>query len=176
MIQLVLAPVKGWEDISADGFDARELLVKGLIPFVAVVSLSVYMHMIYNPDISALILLHQAVVGFIKYFVTYFIATFAFTLYLPGVTDGELSMTKCHTFLIYGTGLLALCGFIQNLMPVDMALVLVLPVYVFYILWRGLRYLNVSFSGVGTFMLITLFAVIVPPYFIQYIFNLILPS
>lgn len=176
MLQLVLAPVKGWEDISADGLDARQLLVKGLIPFVAIVSLSVLVRLIYNPDISVIVLLQQVVISFIKYFVTYFIATFAFTLYLPGVTDGELSLTKCHTFIIYGTGLLALCGFIQNLMPVDMALVLVLPIYVFYILWRGLRYLNISFNGVGTFMLITLFAVVVPPYFIQYFFNLILPS
>lgn len=176
MIQLVLAPVKGWEDVSADGFDTRTLLVRGLIPFVSIASLTVFFRMIYVGDVSFVILLQQAIVCFVKYFVTYFLASFVFTLYLPAIVDGELSMVKCHTFIIYGVGLLALCGMIRNFMPVDMALVLVLPVYVLYILWRGLRYMSISFSGVGSFLLITIFSIIVPPYAIQYLFNLLLPT
>lgn len=176
MLQLVLAPVKGWEDVSADGFESRTLLVRGLIPFIALVSLTVFMRMVYNPDASAVVLLQQAILCFVKFFVTYFLASFAFTFYLPVVVDGELSMKKCHTFIIYGVGLLALCALIRNFMPVDMALVLVMPLYVLYILWRGLHYMSISFNGVGTFLLLVIFAVIVPPYLIQYLFDLVIPK
>ncbi len=176
MLQLILSPLKGWEDVSADGFDARELLIKGFIPFVAIVALTVPVKYFFVADASIVVLIQQAVVCFIKYFVSYFIAGFVFTLYLPGCIDGEFSMRKCHTFIIYGLGLLALINLIQNCIPVELAISFVMPIYAMYILWRGLRYLSVSFNGVGSFLIMTICAIILPPYLLQYLFNLILPQ
>lgn len=174
MLQLILSPVKGWEDVSADGYDARRLLTKGFIPFVAIVAVTVLIDFVYEPDASAFVIIQQTIICFLKYFATYYLASFVFTLYLPTCIDGELSMKKCHTFILYGLGLVALINLIQNCIPVELAVSFVMPIYALYILWRGLRYMSVSFNGVGTFLLMIIFSIILPPYLIQYLFNMIL--
>lgn len=173
-LQLILSPVKGWEDVSGDGFDSVVLLKKGLIPLLAFTALTVFFRLIYNADASLIIVIQQAIVAFLKYFATYYLASFVFTLYLPSCVDGEMSLTKCHTFITYGITLLALVNIIENCIPVELAIVFIMPVYVLYILWRGLRYMSISFNGVGTFILITLFSIILPPYLLQCLFNFVL--
>lgn len=176
MLQLILSPVKGWEDVYADGLNSRELLVKGFIPFITIASLTVLLKIFYSPDATLAVGLQQMVVCFVKYFVAYYLAVFLFTLFLPTCIEGELSMAKVQTFINYGVGLLALVNIIKNCIPVELALSFMMPIYVLYILWRGLRYMNISFNGVGTFILLIIFALIAPPYALQYIFNFILPK
>lgn len=176
LLQLILAPKKGWEDISADGFDSQCLLKRGFIPFVLIASVTVFVKYFYVSDASLLILLQHAVVCFLKYFVGYFLATFVFTLYLPTCIDGELSMKRCHTFILYGLGLLTLINIIQNCIPVELAISFVMPIYALFILWRGLQYMSISFNGVGTFLLMIIFSILMPPYLLQYLFNLIMPQ
>lgn len=176
MLQLILAPVKGWEDVSADGYGGRDLLVKGFIPFIALSSLTVLLKLFYSPDATVVVGLQQVVVCFVKYFVSYYLAAFLFTLFLPTCIEGELSMVKVQTFILYGLGLLAMVNIIKNCIPVELALSFMMPIYVLYILWRGLRYMSISFNGVGTFILLIIFALIAPPYGLQYLFNFILPK
>lgn len=176
MLQLVLAPVKGWEDVAADNFSGRDLLVKGLIPFIFFAALTVFMRLIYQPDSHIANAIQQMVVCFIKYFVSYYLAVFIFTLYLPTCIEGELSVKRCNTFIAYGVGLLAAVNIVKNCIPVELALSFLMPIYVLYIMWRGMRYMNISFNGIGTFILLVVFALIVPPYALQYLFNLILPK
>lgn len=176
MFQLVLSPIKGWEDVAADKFNGRDLLIKGYIPFIAIASVTVLIKVVYSPEATLIVGLQQMVVCFVKYFVSYYLAAFVFTLFLPTCIEGELSMLKCQTFIIYGLALLALVNIIKNCIPVDLAISFVMPVYVLYILWRGLRYMNISFNGVGTFLLLVIFALIAPPYALQYFFNFILPN
>lgn len=174
LIQLILAPKKGWEDISADGFDSQRLLRQGFIPFVFISAMTVFVEYLYITDASLLILLQQSIVCFLKYFVGYFLATFVFTLYLPSCIDGELSMKRCHTFILYGLGLLAFINIIQNCIPVELAISFVMPIYALFILWRGLQYMSISFNGVGTFVLMIIFSIIFPPYLLQYLFDLVM--
>lgn len=176
MLQLILSPVKGWEDVAIDDYDSRRLLLNGLIPLIAVAALTVPVKALYHTDASMVILLQQAIVCFLKYFASYFLTAFIFTLYLPTCIEGELSMKRCLTFSIYGIGLLALVNIIKNCIPVELAIAFVMPLYVLYILWRGLTYMSISFQGVGTFILLIIFGLIAPPYLLQYLFNFILPQ
>lgn len=176
MLQLLLSPVKGWEDVSYDGFDARKLFSRGFIPLTAFCALTVFCRWFYHDDASFAVLLQQAVVCFVKYFAGYYLAMFCFSLYIPIVTEGNVSVNKYSTFVIYGLSLLALVNIIQNAVPLDMAVLYLMPLYVFYILWRGIRYLSVAFSGVTNFLGLIFFALIVPPYLIQFIINLVIPQ
>ncbi|MCM1293171.1 MAG: hypothetical protein NC230_06305 [Bacteroides sp.] len=176
MLQLILGPRKGWEDIEMDAVAARQLLTKGFIPFIALASATVLIRFFYVDEMSVAVMIQQAIICFLKYFASYYLGCFVFTLYLPTCIDGSLSMGKVNTFLLYGFGLLALINIIQNCIPVELAISFIMPVYALYILWRGIRYLSISFEGIGTFLLLVIFALIVPPYLIQYLFNMIIPA
>ncbi len=173
-LQLILAPAKGWEDVSADGLDDTALLKKGLIPFLVLTALSSFVGMFSDVDVLFISILQQSIITFIKYFATYYLACLVFTLYLPSCISGEFSLKKCHTYITYGITLLAVVNIIENCIPVELAVVYIMPIYVLYILWRGLRYMSVSFDGVGTFLLITILSILLPPYALQYLFNFVL--
>ena len=176
MLQLILSPLRGWEDVEADGFDSHTLLRRGLIPFLAFTAVTVWAGMLYYHEGSPVAFLEQMSVCFIKYFATYYLAMFFFTLYIPTCIDSQLSLEKCSTFINYGVGLLALINIIENLTPPVLALIYILPIYVIFIMWRGLHYMNVSFNGVVKFILLIIFTIVVPPYLIQYLFNFIIPA
>lgn len=173
MMQLILSPSKGWEDIALDNYDAKKLLKSGLIPLILISSIGVWINVFLDVESSVWVAFQQMTVCFIKYLATFYLANFVFTLYLPICIDGELSLQNCQTFICYGVGLLAFINLIQNIVPVEIALLYILPVYVLYILWRGLHYMNIGFHGVGTFILMIFFAILMPAYLIQYLFNLI---
>lgn len=173
-LQLVLAPVKGWEDISADSLDDIALLKKGLIPLLVLTALSPLVRLFFDIDVTVISSIQQSIITFFKYFATYYFACLIFTLYLPKCIDGEFSLKKCHTFITYGITLSALVSIIENCIPVELAVLFIMPVYVLYILWRGLRYLSISFEGVGTFILITILSILLPPYCLQYLLGLVL--
>ena len=43
-------------------------------------------------------------------------------------------------------------------------------------MWRGITYMEVKFNGVMTFMILNILTVIITPFLLQYLFNLIIPS
>lgn len=175
-LQLVLAPVKGWEDVSADGFESADLLKRGLIPLMGIAALTVFLRLIYVTDASVIDTIQISIVTFLKFFATYYLAAFVFTLYLPTCIDGAVSLNKCQTFIVYGVTLLVVVDIIANCIPVELAILFLMPIYVLYILWRGIRYMNISFNGVGTFILMIVFSILLPPYMLQYLFDLVLPQ
>lgn len=173
--QLVLAPVKGWEDISADSLDDNSLFKRGLLPLLVLTALTSFISLIFDADTSIVGVLQQAIITFLKYFATYYLSCLVFTLYLPSCISGEFSLKKCHTYIVYGITLLALVNIVENCIPVELAVLFIMPVYVLYILWRGLRYMSVSFNGVGTFIFITILSILMPPYLLQHLFEMVLP-
>lgn len=174
MLQLILSPVKGWEDVSYDGFDSHKMFTKGFLPLISFCALTVFCKWFYHDDASAVVLFQQAIVCFLKYFAGYYLAMFCFSLYMPVCTDSHVSLGKCATFVIYSLSLLTFVNILQNCAPLDMAVLYLMPLYVFYIMWRSIRYMSVSFNGVATFLCLCFFSIIVPPYLIQFLFNLVL--
>ncbi|MBO4954808.1 MAG: hypothetical protein J6C77_00200 [Muribaculaceae bacterium] len=176
MLQLMLSPKKGWEDVSADGFDPAVLFRTGFLPLVLLAAAAGMLQWAYHTDVSWWIWVERSLVDLLKLIATYYIASFVFTLYLPTCVDGGYNDTKCMTFITYGTGMIALITLIINCMPMTFSVLYMMPVYALYVLWRGLHYMSVSFNGVGTFIMLIIFSLILPAYLIQALFNLLLPA
>lgn len=175
-LQLILSPIKGWEDIEIDGELPRKLFVGGVIPVSALASLTLLLPSATDYSTTTfLIALARAFVCFLSFFATYYVALFAFTLYMPQAASGTYNPVRCPTFIAYALGIPALLLAVIHCIPVDLAISFLIPLYTFYILWRGLRYMDVSFTGVPTFIFLILFSLILPPYIFRWVFSIILP-
>lgn len=174
MFQLILAPRRGWEDIAVDDIPSRILLTRGFVPFVIVTALSSLLSMAYHFDTSLASSIGQMIACGVKYVASYYLASFFFSLYVPSCTGGEMSLNKNHTFIIYSLTLLVLLNLIGNCLPMVPDMLYLLPVYVLFIMWRGINYMEVKFDGVIGFMALCLLAVILPPFLLQYLFNLVI--
>lgn len=175
LFQLLLSPGHGWEDISASSTDYHRTLSSGFYPLTALTSVSVFVTGIYHDSLTLPQLLTGAIVTFVTYFIGYFISAFILSLFLQPNISGEMNEQRYHTFVINTFGLLELIRIVGNCVPVPLSILFFLPVYVAIIMWKGTRYMGVRPDRTGQFMVLCVCGVLLVPYILSFVFNLIMP-
>ncbi len=163
IVQLVLSPSKGWEDISASLEQPDILLKRGYYPLLILASLSEFIRLIYHEEIGVITLFEHAIALFGSYFISYFIGRLILEHYLKPMIDGEVNHTKTGIFTIYGLGLLVLIEIIANFIPTDLTIIRFLPVFVALILYRSNRYLTIKQECELRFLCLLITSIIVVP-------------
>lgn len=174
--QLLVSPDKGWEDISHAGKPYDRLATEGLYPLLGIAAVTVFLGYFYDNDFTLIQLLQKAIIMFVKFFVTYFLAGAIFNIFVPKMVGGELNEKKSHTFIIYNVAMLALFAIIENCMPLQLAFIKFLPLYSAILIWKGARYLGVNSESVLEFSILGVASIIIPPFLFSWIFNAIMPS
>ncbi len=174
LLQLVLLPFRGWEDVSASMSDPELLLQKGYYPLLGFASMTELVRLLYSGHGGFLTVLELAIALFGSFFVAFFIAKIILNHYLAPYVDGEISATKIATFIIYGLGLLLIIEIIDNLLPTNLTLVKFLPLFVALILYNGSNYLSIKQGCELRFLLVVTLGVIVVPLAIFYLLELII--
>lgn len=175
ILHLVLSPGKGWEDISHEGREPKEIASDGMYPLFGIASLSAFVSYFYNDGSSLVGMLQHAIIIFVQYFIAYFIATFLYSIHGGKYVDGEVNEKKYQTMTAYSLSLLSIITVIGNCLPMELSLVQFLPVYVALIMWKGCKYMAVKNESVGQYMLFSIVSVILPPVLLGYMFNMIIP-
>ena len=176
LIQLIISPARGWEDIAAEGDEPRKICSDGFYPLLGVTACSVFIRRFYDVELGVAKMIQDAIITFVEYFVTYFLASFLFSIFLGKVIDGELNEKKYHTFAIYNISLLALIAIVSNCLPMELSIVQFLPVFTIVVMWMGKRYLSVREDKSFTFIFIAAVAILVMPYLLGYLFNMVIPN
>ena len=81
MLQLLLSPRRGWEDIAVDGFASTEILRKGFVPLIVVVSLTCLPSLWYHSDATVAGVCERMVACFVKFLASFYVASFCFSLF-----------------------------------------------------------------------------------------------
>lgn len=176
LIQVILSPRRGWEDASYDGYDPEKLFKNGFMPFILIVALTVFVRAAMHENFEWINLTLQSFICFLKYFLTYFIAHTVLTYYIPGASDVPMSEKRTTAFIVYSIGILGLVNILANFMPVDMAIVYMLPLYLLIVFWRGTRFMAINYNSRATFTIVSVLSIMFPPFIIQILFNLVLKS
>lgn len=174
ILQLILSPSRGWEDISACRTPVHTLMQKGLYPFITLSALSVFAKLLYEPKASIPALIVMCFVTFVSFFCGYFFSRVIFKSMLYHYCYTEPSENKYSTVILYCVGLLALSTLIYNLMPVKLGLQYLLPLVVTLILWKANLYLGIRSDKDFSFITFGIFIVILPPLLIQSLFAWVL--
>ncbi len=171
MAQLILSPANGWEDIAAEQERPDEVARRGFFPLAALVGVSVLVSALYSRHVEAFHLVLQALITGMSYFLSYFMGTFALSLFVEPLLEGRYDERRCQIFTLYIVGILAAIKIVINCLPVSYVMLFFVPLYVVLIEWKGATYLNVKPSRVGVFMILAVFGVLVPPFLIDFLFS-----
>lgn len=174
LFQLVLAPTKGWEDVSASLESPERLMRDAFFPLLGVAAASEFIRLFYHNSGGFLTVFELAIALFGSFFVSFFVGRIILSNYLVNLVDGELNQTKLSTFIIYGLGLLLLIEIIENILPTELTLVKFLPLFVALILYRATAYLSVKSGSELRFLCVAALAVIVLPIVIFSLLELII--
>ncbi|MDE6049965.1 MAG: hypothetical protein K2G09_09790 [Paramuribaculum sp.] len=174
LFQLILSPYQGWSDVSHDSVPVNRLLSAGFYPLILLTALAVFLQGVYHPGFTFIILFEKCIVVFVEYFISFFIARFIFTSFIHRYITSEISEKRNDTFIIFPLSLLALATLVENCIPIYMPIREFFAIYVAIIMWRGTRYMAVRSEKVESFMIMSILAVIVPPFVIGFLFNAII--
>ncbi len=173
LLQLILSPGNGWEDIDKADIPPRDIAVKGYYPLIALTSVSVFMQGVYHHE-EFIVLFMRMIMSFLVYFVSYFFGVFALSLFVEPTLEKRYNETRSNTFVLYTLGLLALISLVINVLPVTKEMLFFLPFYVALIQWKGCRYMEVSKDRTGLFIIIAILGVLMPLYIFYFLFSLVI--
>lgn len=176
LFQLLISPGKGWEDISYAGKPHANLASEGLFPLLGIAAITVFIGYLYDTDYTLVQLLQKAIVIFVKFFATYFLAGVLFSIFVSKMVDGDLNEKKSQTFIIYNIALLALYSIFENCLPMQLTFVKFLPLYSAIIIWKGIRYLGIKQDSILEFSIFGTATIVVPPFLFSWLFTAIMPS
>lgn len=176
LIQLLLSPAHGWEDIEKHNPDPEDLTRTGLYPLMGVAALTEFLAFFYERHAELGTVLIRAVADFGAYFVSVFIARLIFDFYMGALTNsGSNDSRKASTVTVSGLGLMVLIQVISNCLPWSIMLVRFMPLYVVLVLYNAIPYMDVRRGCEMRFLLVAAGAVVAVPLLIYYLLYFIIP-
>ncbi len=176
LIQLLLAPAHGWEDMEKSNPDPEELLQKGLYPLMGIAAITEFLAFFYQRHVELGTVLIRAVADFGSYFVSVFIAKLIFDYYLgPLTAKGHFDTRRAASLTVAGLGLRVLIQIITNCLPWSIMLMRFMPLYVVLVLYKAIPYMEVRRGCEMRFLLVAAGAVVAVPLLIYYLLYFIIP-
>ncbi len=164
MLQLVLAPSKGWEDVELTSPSPRRLFVAGLVPLCVVAGVCASLSAWWLSAAGPFVLIMRGVVCAVQYLLTYYLAHALLLSLLPRITsDGLIDRDRVSIFATLSVGIMAIIGIIVNAFPME-DIFLFLPIIVVVIIYRARRYLCVERKRTGLLIAFGILAIILPVY------------
>lgn len=175
LVQVILNPRQGWLDADKDNYSPRDLLVNGFCPFLAVVALSSLLNALYRSAITLPQAIIEGCIDFTGYFVSVYICNYLLQWCLKKwVSPKKDNENKRTTFVIYSIASMSFITLLNNIFPVDLAILSFLPLYVIYIIWSGRVYMGIPDDRRPQFVACSLGALFFPPYILCYCLSMFL--
>ena len=175
ILQLMLSPAKGWEDVSQASEAPAELCSRGLYPLLGIAALSNFVRMLYGNGILLVTAIERAVVDFGAYFVTVYIARLVFDIYVGRFTAGQPPRERVTVPTAVAVGILLPIHISDNILPWNLVLLRFLPLYAVLVLYKSSSYMDVPTSREMNYMIMATLATVVTPLVIYYFFFFLLP-
>lgn len=164
IIQLILSPTNAWKDIRHEETPVDKTTRSGLYPLMAVMLLSVFIRPLYgHEDFDTVKLLQTALVQFVALYIALYTSRNLIEHYLPQYNlTGEKDPIAAGTVSVYGTGLMTLIQIVENLIPVQLTVIQMLPAFAAVCIWKAADYLDVDPRKEYIMMIIAVLSLIAP--------------
>lgn len=172
LFQLILAPQNGWDDIRQESDDSHRVFTRGFLPLVAICAVSVFIQLLYHTDATLLVLVLKAIICFVAFFVTRYIAFFFYSLLLLRDIDTSLNPDRINLFILYTLSVMAMMVTVINCVPFSPVLIL-LALYSIVVIRMGSRFMGVLADRVGHFMFLSIGTLFLPPFLIMFLFGML---
>lgn len=171
LLQLLLSPTCGWEDVSGSMPRPMALARSRMLPLFAVAALSQLMALAYDSAQPLDVALIRGASVFVSLLMAFFIGKVGFDWMLPAMVEGEPNSRKADAVVVYAMGLMALAYTVPALLPVSLALNYILPIGVALVAMKASAYLRVKPHKTGAFFVLCLVTMSLSSILVQELVN-----
>ena len=178
LFQIILSPAKGWEDVAYDLderiINVRHLYLHAFLPLIGICSVSAFVRLLYGAN-DMLGCTASAIIGFVSMFLTYHLAIYSMSSFMPRFVDKAAAkkqdQRKLALVVMMSVGFIALVILLANVIKVQLAIIQFLPFHVIFILWKGCGFLGVEPRQEGLYMILASASVLGAYYLLNFMFN-----
>ena len=163
ILQLLLSPARGWEDISGAVQPAEDIQRRGFFPWIAVSGLSEFLRLFYGVHGGFFAVFLSAIAMTATLFVSLYFARLIMDIALPRYVDSKISVAKINVFATYMMGINGLFLIIANALPASMTFTRFLPILSIVVMFKASVYLAIREENLMAFLGIATAAVIIVP-------------
>lgn len=173
LLQLILSPLNGWNDLAERNPDPEDMLSKGLYPLMAVSALTELLALVYDRAAGLMQVLVGVVTDFGAYFLAVFLARLVLDIFMPKVCDIAPDRHRTDTFIVVSVGLMVLFRIIDNCLPWHIMLLKFLPLYVVLVMSKSFAYMSVRKRDEMRFLTVASCVIVAAPLVIYYLIYLL---
>ncbi|MDE6410687.1 MAG: YIP1 family protein [Muribaculaceae bacterium] len=142
LLKIMSTPVEGWKELKRRHYPPEDVASGLFYPTVALASLSEFAGMIYT-TIGVGECLMSALTAFISFFFGYFTVLLLCGAILPKLSKGIMKTAIGKEFVMVNMSTLALFFTAINLFPMIDAVLVFLPIWTIYLIYKGVRILRI---------------------------------
>lgn len=144
MFKLICSPVEGWKAIRRSRIPSNTFAWKCFYPSVVVTALSNFASFFYEEECTLGSVLTECIVIFMTFILSNFCVYICSPLLLPRYIREKLNTNFGKIFVMAMLNTLTMAMTLWNLFPPIMPLLVFVPVYTYYLISRGIKYLRVD--------------------------------
>ena len=142
MLEVLSNPIEGWKSIRRNRLTPVQVQSECFYPMVAMVAITEFAVLYYQPDASLSKGIVDALCGFVSVFFSYFAISVCAKILMPGEARHSLDTPFGKVFLMIALSTLCFFYSLLNLLPMLEPLLVFLPLWTVYIVCRGVRFLK----------------------------------
>ena len=176
MFNVLFTPVQGWKKARREKITVENLQSGCFYPLLAVLALSRFTDFFYSTRATLSNTVTEAVVDFVSYFFGYFSAVIFLKIFLKKPVGEYFETNFGKVYIMLSMSTLVLFSIFTNLLPMLWPILIFLPLWTIYLMYRGVRFFKLSENILLKFTILTCASVIGFPLIIEWLLNTILPA
>lgn len=174
-LEIMFSPIAGWKKIRRKKITIEEIQSGCFYPLLAILAVCQFVDYFYTGAFNLGHLVTQAVVAFVSYFLGYFCIMLLLSILLPKDASQSFESNYGKVYVTVGLSTLALFSIVTELLPMLWPVLIFLPLWTIYILYKGSKFFKLAESRELRFMVITAIVIIGVPFAIDWGLNQFLP-
>lgn len=175
LFRIMFNPVEGWKQLRRSHVTIDKIQSGCFYPILAFLAISVFADYFYSVNIGLSQLVTEAVVTFVAFFFGYFCIQMVLSWILPKDMALKFEEPFGKEYLSISLSTLALFSIITNLLPMLWPILIFLPIWSLYLMFKGIRFFHFEPNQEMKFFVLSGASVIGVPLLIEWALNTILP-
>lgn len=175
LLLIMFNPVEGWKRMRRESITPENLQSGCFYPVLALLALSKFSDYYYSVNVTLSNIVTSAVIAFVSFFFGYFCILFLLSKLLVANTRKNFEENFGKNYIIVGLTTLAIFSIITDLLPMLWPVLIFLPLWTLYLLYKGSRFFQMAKNQELRFLVITCASVIGIPLLIDWGLTELLP-
>ncbi|MCH5227563.1 MAG: hypothetical protein J1F16_07110 [Muribaculaceae bacterium] len=171
----MLRPVEGWKKIRRYHLKAETIQSGCFYPLLALLAISQFADYFYSVNVGLSQLVTKGIVVFVAYFFGYFAIQMVLSWVLPKDMAIKFEGGYGKQYLLISLSTLVLFSIFTSLLPMIWPILIFLPIWTLYIMFKGVRFFHFPQNQEMKFFVISGAAVIGIPLLIDWALNELMP-